>query len=294
MFCTTRLGWPGMKRTRCLATTRAVVSTPPPGAKPTITVRVLPWYTSAAGAAFEAAGEIGETVMQELGRLARSQSRPLAILEVDGRVLLQRLARAFAGALEHQIDAMAADLVARARVELDQARLRAPLGPHPEELFRNALRPFDRRPVVIRRVHHDRRVVAAFRIDHFAAMHVLPDRLVGVHIALAGNVVVAAEDAVLELAEFLQLLHAGLDLPRKQIAAAARAAELQDRGHDRRRVDLRAVIHAFRIVAEHAGLERAVLAIVRVAFDHEAILIEIVAVPRSGIIGAELAERKLE
>jgi hypothetical protein len=42
MFCTTRPGWPGMNRTRWRATVRAVVSTPPPGANPTITVMVLP------------------------------------------------------------------------------------------------------------------------------------------------------------------------------------------------------------------------------------------------------------
>src|SRR5207247_531834 len=120
----------------------------------------------------------------------------------------------------------------------------------------------------------DRRVVAARRIDHLAPVHVLPDRLVGIHIALAGRAVVAMEDAVLELAKFLQLLHASLDLAREEIARAAGAAELEHGAENLGLVDLRAVGHAFRVIAEHAGLERAVLAIVGFTLDHEAALIK--------------------
>ena len=58
--------------------------------------------------------------------------------------------------------------------------------------------------------------------------------------------------------------------------------------------DLRAVRHALRVIAEHAGLERAILAVVGFALDHEAVLIEIVPVARAGIVGAEPAQRELE
>src|SRR4029450_4607016 len=125
-------------------------------------------------------------------------------------------------------------------------------------------------------------------------LRVLPDRLIGIHVALAGNALAAMENAVLELADRLELLHSGLHLARQQVARAAGAAELQHRAIDLGLVDLRARMPAFRIVAEHAGLERAVLAVVGLAFNHEAILIEIVSVPRPRIIGAEPAERELE
>ena len=225
--------------------------------------------------------------------LARSVVR-LAGLQEDGRVLLQRLALAFAGAGQHQIDAAPRHRMARARLEPEHAGFGAPLGPHAEQLLGHALGALHRRPVVVLRVRGDRRVVAALRIDHLAAVHVLPDRLVGVGVAPAGHVVVAMEDAVLELAERLELLHPGLDLARQQIAGAAGAAELQHRAEDVGLVDLRAVRHAFRVVAEHAGLERAVLAVVGLALDHETVLIEIVPVARAGIVGAEPAQRELE
>src|SRR5262249_3424475 len=102
------------------------------------------------------------------------------------------------------------------------------------------------------------------------------------------------EDAVLELAERLELLHAGLDLARQEIAGAAGAAELEHRTIDRSLVELRAVVHAFRIVAEHAGLEWPVLTVVGLALDHVAVLIEIVPMPRTRIVGAEPAQRELE
>src|SRR5262249_12567243 len=86
----------------------------------------------------------------------------------------------------------------------------------------------------------------------------------------------------------------GLHLARQQIAGAAGAAELQYRAIDAGLVDLRAVVHAFRIVAEHAGLERPVLAIVGLALDHIAVLVEVVPVAGAGIVGAEAAERELE
>src|SRR5207302_8698199 len=102
------------------------------------------------------------------------------------------------------------------------------------------------------------------------------------------------EDAVLDLAEFFELLHAGLDLARQEIARAAGATELQHGAENLGLVDLRAVGHPFRVVAEHAGLERAILAVVGFTLDHEPILIEIVPVPRPGIIGAEPRQRELE
>src|SRR5262249_22453173 len=140
----------------------------------------------------------------------------------------------------------------------------------------------------------DRRRIAALGIVHLAPMHMLPDRLEGIHVTLSGNALAAMKDAVPELAKFFELLHAGLDLARQEIAGAAGTAELQHRAIDLGLVDLRAVVHAFRIVAEHAGLERTVLAIVGPAFDHVAVLVEIVPMAGAGIVGAKPAERELE
>src|SRR5215470_3529669 len=102
------------------------------------------------------------------------------------------------------------------------------------------------------------------------------------------------EDAVLELAERLELLHAGLDFARQQIAGTAGAAELEHGAIDRGLVDLRAVGHALRVVAEHAGLERPILTVIGLALDHVAVLVEVVPVTRTRIVGAEPAQRELE
>src|SRR5262245_19171457 len=240
------------------------------------------------------AGEIRQAVVQQHGRLARLDGGGLARLDINRRVLLERLAGAGAGAREHQIDAVACSLEARAFIELEQARLRAALGPYAQQLLGHTRRALDRHPIEIRRIERDRRGVAALGVAHLAPVHVLPDRLVGIHVALAGDALAAMEDAVLELAKRLELLHAGLHLTRQQVARAAGAAELQHRAIDLGLVDLRAVVHALRIVAEHAGLERAILAVVRLAFNHKAVLIEIVPVARPGVVGAEPAERELE
>src|SRR5690349_6801655 len=76
------------------------------------------------------AGEIGQTVVQQHAGFARLDGRALAALDIDGGVLLERLAGALAGAREHQVDAMSLRIEARARIELEQARLGAALGPH--------------------------------------------------------------------------------------------------------------------------------------------------------------------
>jgi hypothetical protein len=185
--------------------------------------------------------------MQELRSARWRAGACFAVLQENAGVLLEHLALALTGARQHQIDAAAVHLMVRARLQSDQAGFGAPLGPHPEQLFGHARRAAHRHPVVILRIGIDRRVVAAFGIDHLAPVHVLPDRLVGIHVALAGNggngghaggAVVAVEDAVSELAEFFQLLHADLDLAREQMARAAGAAELQHRAENLGLVDL--------------------------------------------------------
>src|SRR4051812_32046949 len=93
-----------------------------------------------------------------------------------------------------------------------QTRFGAPLGPHTKQFLRDARRAMNRNPFEIPGISGNRRVVTALRVDHFATVHMFPDRLVGVGIAPARNVLVAMEDAVLEGAESLQLLHPGLDL----------------------------------------------------------------------------------
>src|SRR5262249_28992240 len=94
----------------------------------------------------------------------------------------------------------------------------------------------------------------------------------------------------------LERLHAALHLGLREIAAAARAAELQ---HDGLAVDvgilaLRPVIDRLREVADHAGGELAVAAVIERAFALIADLLEIVPVARRIEIAAHLPERNLE
>src|SRR5260370_39544819 len=102
-------------------------------------------------------------------------------------------------------------------------------------------------------------------------MDVVPDGLIGVQVALARKAVAAMKPPILELAELLQFLHAGLDLARLQIAAAAGAAELQHRADDRGLVHLRLPRHAPRRIAPHPRLERPLLAVNGVAVQTEAL-----------------------
>ena len=82
-----------------------------------------------------------------------------------------------------------------------------------------------------------------------------PDRLIAIGILLAEQRLAAAEHAVLELAELVELFHRLAGFRIRQIAAAAGAAELQHRrGRDFfRLLRLRTVEHAFREIADDAG-----------------------------------------
>src|SRR5262249_32623526 len=140
----------------------------------------------------------------------------------------------------------------------------------------------------------DRIAIARLRIFHALAVHVLPDRLVAVGLAAALDVVVAAENAALEGAEFLQLLGAGIDLIARQVALAAGAAELQHRGHRGALRALRAVRRAFGEIADGAGRHLAVAVEIHRAFELDAELVEVVPVPRRGEIALELADIELE
>ena len=124
----------------------------------------------------------------------------------------------------------------------------------------------------------------------------LPDRLVAVDVALALDIGAAAEHAVLELALALERLHAGLHLGLREIAAAAGAAELQHDGlaGDVGVLALRAVIDRLGEIADHAGRELAVAAVVQHAFELVADLLEIVPVAGRVEIAAHLPERELE
>src|SRR5262249_15762723 len=146
------------------------------------------------------------------------------------------------------------------------------------------------RPGKIRGVHEHRCAIARLRINHLALVHMLPDGLIGVHVALAGDTFLAMEDAILEFAEGFQLLHSGFDFAGHEIAAARCAAKLQHRAHDGSLVDLWSLMDAFGIITEHPGSE-APVAVIGLALDHVAELIEIVPVPRAGIIRAEPGER---
>ena len=123
-----------------------------------------------------------------------------------------------------------------------------------------------------------------------------PDRLVAVEIALALDIGAAAKDAVLELALFSELAHSGLHLGLREIAAAARAAELQHDGlaGDLGVLALRPVIDRLREITDHAGDKLAVATVVEHAFELIADLLEIVPVAGRVEIAAHLAERELE
>src|SRR5262249_10565926 len=199
-------------------------------------------------------------------------------------------------AARDHVDAFAARGVARAGVELEQARFAAPLGEDAEQLLGDAGRSFDWHPLIIRRVHEDRLRIARLGIDHGPAGDVFPDRLGAVEIALALEVSAPAEDAVLELALSPERAHSGLHLGLREIAAAAGTAELQHDGlaGDGGVLALRPVINRLREIADHAGDELAVAAIVEHAFELVADLLEIVPVARRVEIAAHLAERELE
>ncbi len=89
--------------------------------------------------------------------------------------------------------------------------------------------PFDGFPLEILGLHQDRFAIARLRIDELALVDVLPDRLIGVLVALLARreLADALEDALLEGAELLHLVHGLLQARRADEADAARAAELQ-------------------------------------------------------------------
>src|SRR5262245_50146554 len=234
--------------------------------------------------------------MQELGLAARGERHRLAGGEMDGGERAQRLIAGRAFAADDDIDAFAAGGEARARLDPVEAGFAAPLGEHAEQLLRYAGGAGHRHPLVACRVHEDRLRVARLRIDHRPLVHVLPDRLVAVQVALAFHVGAPPKYAVLELALAPELLHAGLDLGLREIARARGAAELQHDGFavDVRILALRAVVDRLREVADHAGGELAVAAIVEDAFELVADLLEIVPVARRVEIAAHLPERDLE
>src|SRR5262249_45043434 len=99
-----------------------------------------------------------------------------------------------------------------------------------------------------------------------------------------------------ELALCSGFAHSALHLRLREIAAAARAAELQDDGlaGDVGVLALRPVIDRLWEIADHAGDELAVATVVEHAFELVADLLEIVPVAGRGEIAAHLAGRELE
>src|SRR5215472_9262214 len=224
--------------------------------------------------------EIRQSEMQELGLLARRDRRGFSRSEIKRGERAQRLTADAARAARDHVDPFAARDIARAGVELEQACFAAPLVEDAYHLLRDARRAFDRHPVIVHRVHEDRLRITRLGIDHGPPVHVFPDRLVAVEIALALDVGASAEHAVLELALGSELAHSGLHLGLREVAAAARAAELQHDGlaGDVGVLALRAVIDRLREIADHAGNELAVATVVERAFELVADLLEIVPV----------------
>src|SRR5262249_13681174 len=242
------------------------------------------------------AHEIRQPEMQQLGLLARGDGRRFARPEIKRGERTQPLAADGARAARDHVDALAARDIARAGVELDQTCLAAPLGEYAEQLLGDAGCAFDRHPLVVRRIHEDRLRIARLGIDHGPLIHMFPHRLVAVEIALALDVNAPTEDAVLELALLSELPHSGLHLGLREIAAAARAAELQHDGlaRDLGVLALRPVIDRLREITDHAGDELAVATVVERAFELIADLLEIVPVAGRVEIAAHLTERELE
>src|SRR5262249_19576391 len=216
--------------------------------------------------------------MQKLGLLTRGDRRRFARPEIKRGERAQRLAADRAGAANDDVDAFAVRDIAHTGVELDQACFAAPLGEDAEQLLADAGGAFDRHPLVVRRVHEDRLGIARLGIDHGPPVHVLPDRLVAVEITLALDVRAAAKDAVLELALFSELAHSGLHLGLGEIAAAARAAELQHDGlaGDIGVLALRTVIDRLREITNHASDELA-------GYPNRAVKIIVSAPPGGGL-----------
>jgi hypothetical protein len=90
----------------------------------------------------------------------------------------------------------------------------------------------------------------------------------------------SVEHAALEGAERQQLVHALLDFLARQIASAARAAELQHDGGGVAFAGLRTIGRAFREIADHAGLHHAIAREVEIALELEAELLEVVPMAR--------------
>src|SRR5262249_26965237 len=122
---------------------------------------------------------------------------------------------------------------------------------------------------------------ARLGIDELALVDVLPDRLVSVLVALLTRreLTDALEDALLERAELLHLLHGLVQARRADEAAPARAAELQRNREPLGVALLGPIGRAFREIRDLARLDPLVGAkILRAAFQAHADLIEIVLV----------------
>src|SRR5215470_12870308 len=181
---------------------------------------------------------------------------------------------------EHEVEPSPTGRKLGLRREPQEARLAAALGEHAHQLLADPPCAPDRHPVEMLRAHHDRVVVALRRIFHRPLVHVLPHRLVAVDVAPAFLALAAAKHPLLEGALLLELGGAGFDLLGAEVAAAARAAELQ---HERERAHaraLRSVGRALRKVSDRARRHLSVAVEVELALELIAELIEIVPVAR--------------
>src|SRR5215203_1001215 len=141
-------------------------------------------------------------------------------------VLAIRAAREGAAAGYHEIHAALSRRVGRAGLQSHQRRPALPLREHAETSLPDTGHAADRGPLEVAGVDHDGIAIARLGVFHPLPVHVLPDRLVAVGVAPALDVVLAPENAILELAELFELVHAGGHLRTRQISAAAGAAEL--------------------------------------------------------------------
>src|SRR5262249_30866652 len=169
----------------------------------------------------------------------------------------------------------------RIRIELQDRELQVALGEIAQVLFGKA--GCNRFPVEARGLDQNGLAVARLRIDELALVDVLPDRLVAVLVALLAwrELPDTFEDALLERAELLHLIHGPLQPRRAHKAVAARTTELQRDAQPLAIAPLGPIGRAFGKVGKLARLDPLAVAIVlALALHAHAGLIEIVLVAR--------------
>jgi hypothetical protein len=143
-------------------------------------------------------------------------------------------------------------------------------------------------------VHENWTGVPRLWILQLLATRALPDRLIGVQVALSLNIFVSPEHTVLEAADLLQLRHSLKDFGTGEITLPARASELQNNRQSLVILSLRAVIGSLGEIPHHAGLHGAISPKLEFTLKLESKLFEVVSVTRRQEILVAPAHGQLE